>query len=399
MPDAHSLFGPSSAKRWMTCPGSVALSEDLPDHTSVYAAEGTAAHTLCERSLQFGTPCDTFIGQTIDDFEVTAEMAAHCQTFVDFVTEKASAFKGTSMDLEQRVISDFDDRFGGTVDCVLRNEKKSALAIIDFKYGAGVPVEVENNEQLLCYALLVWKGEENIALAIVQPRCQHMDGPIRTWNMSGEELQAFKDRVVSAIEVIDSPAIEGESLPLVTGDHCRWCKAQAVCPQQYKEVVEEAVGDFTPVVDLPVDQRVSVFQKTKQIKAYLKAIEESLTASLLAGDSIPGYKLVQALGNRKWSVPEEELFKKLRSKRIKKTDSTVAVIKSPAQMEKIKGLDGNWLAQFIERPLSGPKIVEESDKREAYTPPSPEDDFEPIERTDAEITAEPVTTDLPDFMM
>lgn len=45
---AHALLSPSAAERWINCPASVFLNKDIPDEGSVYADEGTAAHTLME---------------------------------------------------------------------------------------------------------------------------------------------------------------------------------------------------------------------------------------------------------------------------------------------------------------------------------------------------------------
>lgn len=49
---AHAKLSPSSAERWMSCPGSVALNEGKEDRGSSYAAEGTAAHELAEKILR-----------------------------------------------------------------------------------------------------------------------------------------------------------------------------------------------------------------------------------------------------------------------------------------------------------------------------------------------------------
>ncbi len=49
---AHALLSPSSAERWMQCPGSVALSYGAPDSSSEYADEGTAAHELAAMCLR-----------------------------------------------------------------------------------------------------------------------------------------------------------------------------------------------------------------------------------------------------------------------------------------------------------------------------------------------------------
>src|ERR1700750_2753441 len=49
---AHAELGPSSAKRWMTCPGSVRMSRGLENKSSRYAEEGTEAHALAEKILR-----------------------------------------------------------------------------------------------------------------------------------------------------------------------------------------------------------------------------------------------------------------------------------------------------------------------------------------------------------
>ena len=58
MPEVHALLSASAAERWMNCPGSVAATKDLPSSTSVYAEEGTLAHSLCELKVRklFGIP-------------------------------------------------------------------------------------------------------------------------------------------------------------------------------------------------------------------------------------------------------------------------------------------------------------------------------------------------------
>ena len=50
---AHSLLSPSGAPRWKLCPGSVALSYNEPDSSSVHADYGTAAHELAACCLKF----------------------------------------------------------------------------------------------------------------------------------------------------------------------------------------------------------------------------------------------------------------------------------------------------------------------------------------------------------
>ena len=52
MTNKHSKLSPSSAHRWMACPGSVRLEAQFPDESSPYAKEGTTAHELVESMMR-----------------------------------------------------------------------------------------------------------------------------------------------------------------------------------------------------------------------------------------------------------------------------------------------------------------------------------------------------------
>ena len=62
---AHAELSPSSAVRWMTCPGSVAMNRGLEDRGSSHADEGTAAHWLAAACLELGADASTYIGTTL----------------------------------------------------------------------------------------------------------------------------------------------------------------------------------------------------------------------------------------------------------------------------------------------------------------------------------------------
>lgn len=86
---AHALLAPSSAARWMRCAGSVAASQDTPNESSVYAREGSAAHVLGERALQYEKRTEFWLGEVIEiegeEFIVDDEMCENVQVYVDQV--------------------------------------------------------------------------------------------------------------------------------------------------------------------------------------------------------------------------------------------------------------------------------------------------------------------------
>lgn len=61
----HARLGPSGAKKWLACPGSIVLEAQFPNKSSKYADDGTACHDVAARCLVGNLRASSFIGEYV----------------------------------------------------------------------------------------------------------------------------------------------------------------------------------------------------------------------------------------------------------------------------------------------------------------------------------------------
>lgn len=232
----HAILSASSASRWMSCPGSIREIGKLPEsernRTSVYADEGTAAHALAEWCLRNNTNpyhelVPTHFAGELQDWEVTDEMREAVNVYCEEVEYHVNRLQG-DIRIECPVKPLDRDDMWGTADVIIY-ELYGELVVIDFKYGKGVVVETEWNDQMMCYGLggLREVGFDDVStatLVVVQPRAPHEDGAVRRWTVQKEVLREFGGHLESA-----ASATYDDDAPLNAGDHCRFCPAAPTC--------------------------------------------------------------------------------------------------------------------------------------------------------------------------
>ena len=417
---AHAILGPSSADRWMTCLGSVALSMGLPDRPSDAADEGTCYHFLASHCLQSNENADEHVGRALGIWDdearfahdgvkgatyittVDADNAGYVQRYIDYV--RLLAFENT-LHVEQSVpIGHLTEEEGGegTADAIVINELQRELAIVDLKFGRGVAVEAEDNHQMRMYALGALEkfapAVDTVRMVIVQPRSG--DGKPQEWVIPVAELNEFATKIKRAAksvwaalnlhnELMDArvdPRSElyqswADQYLLVTEKACRWCRAKSRCPKiaaVVAEVTTAGMEDETqtelPVVinELPGmhpnQDLANKMLKVELIEGWLKAVRAEVERELLAGREVPHYKLVQGKkGNRQWTSDEEAaaLLKKMRLRVEEMYDLS---IKSPPNIEKqLKATPKRWqrILPLITQRDGKISVAHESDGRAA----------------------------------
>jgi hypothetical protein len=231
----HSKFSASGAVRWFNCPGSVELSEGMPDKESVWAKEGTAAHEVLEKVLK---------GE-LDDLK-TDEMLWYAKNAARFIFYLKNEYKDAELLVETRIHLPFihPDMFGTFDSAII--DHFGTLHVFDYKYGAGHAVSPKENLQMIFYGIgLAAKYDWNFSrvhLWIIQPRVKGYDGPL-FWEMSITELKGYVLEFEEAVK-----RVEAYPDKYVEGSWCHWCKAKGVCPLKKEVKQRQTLSAFAHLI-------------------------------------------------------------------------------------------------------------------------------------------------------
>lgn len=390
---AHSKLGASIAHRWMACPGSVRLSAGVEESAqTMFAAEGTAAHELCERCLEADfADAGLYLGEVIKvgefEFTVDEEMAEAVNVYVDEIKGRMlRAGPTATLLVEQKFdLTHVYPGMFGTGDCGLYDPVSKTLAVLDYKHGRGHAVDADHNPQLAYYGLgmvalpnLHNVPIEHVELVIVQPRAPHKDGAIRVWKTDPLHLLDFQADLAEAAAKTAEP-----DAPLVAGEHCTFCPAAGICPALRKVAIDDAMAEFADVIpsDLSEQQIAVLLEKTDLIEDGIRAIRREAFNRAAGGAKIPGWKLVDKRATRKWRDEGAAASKLVVEHDLSTDDIWTRKLKSPAQVEKLLSKqDRAALAELVIAESSGTTLARETDRRAEATPSrSAAVDFDPVE--------------------
>jgi len=255
------------------------------------------------------------------------------------------------------------DTAGGSIDFLGVSDHGKTAVIADYKFGYHL-VSPEDNAQLLFYALCadadpatnaMFKHVEKLVLAIIQPNAAGEDD-MRVFETPIYTLDVFEDNTAKAIETAES----GCTTP-VTGPHCKFCPAEAICPAKTGLAVKAK-----RLPEIHVDTLAAYLPMAEELEEWVKAVKKLAHEQMELGVKVEGYKLVNKRAMRTWSNPEDALTKVKRMRGISFEDACDFKLKSPAQLEKVfkaKGVDFDKVADYIVSVSSGTTLAKASDKR------------------------------------
>lgn len=355
---AHSDFGGSVIGRVIACPGSVPLCNSVPERlSSSYADEGTFAHALGEKHLRAGNfDAQQSIGDEIESDKlaskkvVTTEMAAAVQVYLDAVQAEMVKTEDAILLIEERftlpISSAEEGEVFGANDALVYHPSTGRMVVFDYKHGQGVSVSAEDNKQLKFYAAGAalshpdWPIAE-LELVIVQPRARDADEQdipgVKPWPMDTFELLEFVAEVEQAVAdakhastlrpadewrdgvhtIAKMETLSGKPV-FSAGSHCRWCAAASVCPAKKEEVIASIGLDFHDIEgisakalplpkEMSTDKIAALLRGLDTLTAWANQVRDYAYGLLEQGVAVPGFKLVDKVGRRKWIDNEAEI--------------------------------------------------------------------------------------------
>lgn len=371
---AHAKLSASGASRWATCPGSLQMEDGIPDRESIYAQEGTLAHEMSELKLKhyldpkgFGKRKLNAAIKKLKEKELyQAEMESYTDTYVDFIKEKALSFSSNPyIEIEKRVdFSRWVDGGFGTCDCVLIHG--STLSIIDLKYGKGVPVSSEQNEQLILYALGAYDAFnliynlDKIELNIVQPRINNFS----TWEISLTELLLWGDY----FKVQAEKALGGNGELVPSAKACKFCKARDICTARAENNLSLESEIKLKPNEIPKDKLFEYISRGEDIAKWVADLKAYALDMCLKGEDVKGLKAVAGRTSRSWTNQDEAINKLIEGG----IDEAIIYDKVPLTLAKLEKALGKQqfttlVGDLVVTSEGKPTLVFENDKRPAIT--------------------------------
>ena len=381
---SHALLAPSSASRWLNCTPSARLEELYGERrTSPYAEEGTIAHELCEVMLRyelgklgaFVYDTDTYeeekevvVAKALDKGVYGEEMVESAEEYVETCTALYKELKETNsyvdvfIEMRTDLRAYIPEAFGSIDFCVASD---GHLYVVDFKYGKGISVAAEMNNQMMIYALgaLQRCGLEydidQVSLIIVQPRIKNLDCYDTT--VAGLVDWANEVLIPRAKE-----AFEGKG-ELQAGGWCQFCTVKARCKALYEEQLKMAAYEFKEAMLLTDDELADIVLRGKDFIEWVNSIQEYVSKKAIEdGVKFKGLKLVEGRKTRKWNCDEELAMSEIKDRfNLEDNDVYEQKAKSLTAIEKLVGKKNfaEKTGDLIVLKSSGLSLVPASDPR------------------------------------
>lgn len=368
MPDVHATLSASASHRWLNCNKSARFEKQYADQETSYASEGTYAHEVAEIKLGQALYKAGYVAERPkkriskkSEFW-SASLEEYIDGYVSEVMEHIAGLEAPIVMLEQRLdFSEWVPGGFGTGDVVIVSE--GMLDVIDLKYGKGVPVNAEENSQLMLYGLGAYAAFdilydiETVRMMIKQPRLDNSS----EYTVDAEYLLKWADEEVKPKAEL---AAKGQG-SMEAGEWCRFCKARKDCRKRAEANLALAKYDFAPGPKLTDAEIGDILVKAKELKSWVEDIEEyALHEAEHNGKKWDGWKLVEGRSNRKYT-DEQAAIDTLFGAGYEYGEIMNEKVKGISELEKSLGKKRftELLGDLVFKPPGKPTLAPEDDKR------------------------------------
>lgn len=261
----------------------------------------------------------------------------------------------------------------GTGDCIIFSNNR--VDVVDYKHGKGVKVEVVENPQLRIYGLAAASKRflpdcsiDTVGMHICQPR----NGGNSSWLSAKADLEDWGNYVLmpAARKAFVAYLTPKELLPdseLCAGEHCKFCKAKAVCRTRGEAVAVEVFGKKNAHTYRD-DELSEICKRAKAYIDWANDVQSYCLKRAMEGDPVPGFKVVHGRGSRTFRDPDTAI----QALQMLGYDPEQFYERKPltvAQAEKIVGKKTfSMLGETLFSTMPGkPTLVPDTDSRQAIT--------------------------------
>jgi hypothetical protein len=285
--------------------------------------------------------------------------------------------------MPKAVIDEFGKTFGTLDDARIAEHW---CTITDFKHGKGVQEFAKNNTQLMLQALGVyedydWSHQiESFVLRISQPRLGHRD----EWTIHTSQLLEWAKYYIPGYA---EKVLLGADF--AAGTHCQFCRIRKKCAVRQNSAIQLVLGDgefenldakelensvIAAKIELPSispQRRAAILPLLPMLKAWIKEFEKDTVASLIKGEDLGGWKLVEGRSNRAWAAAEDTVYEVLVDAGLEPYEKKLL---SPSKAEKAMGKKAFSEAMFpegkdplVKKPQGKPRLAPPTDPKPAIT--------------------------------
>ena len=378
----HAILSPSSLKEALLCPGRVAMCAN-DDSTNDAAELGTFAHAILEcavaegiqveeakdKLIRDGAPEATHShGKAITVGQDTLDAVDVALTYITQLKVDGFAVSVEEQVSLEKVIGTKD--MDGTSDVVALTD--DSLLIADYKNGVNA---TDAKQQMMAYllgAIAKYGPRDNYKCVVIQPRCFQVDA-VREFEPTKEELREY----VLSLRELYAVHVKGDA-PRTPGDsQCQYCigAKDLSCMEYHKWVAGQAGFPTLPpetVTGITDEELGELVSFGKRYTKWMKEVNTLAYNRAMAGDTIPGHKLVEGKRSRQALISEDKIEELLRKKRVKVGDFTTDKCKTIPQIVAVltkkypKVVDTfNEVWEFAQ---GKPRLVEAGSKGKEYIP-------------------------------